>query len=269
MLFLVHGSSISARPSFDLAVPGSGTEYSLMNVFGAWGFDVWTLDHEGYGRSSRTDGNSDIASGVEDLKAAAEVVARATGRPRLHFYGGSSGALRAGAFAMARPERVDRLILEAFTFTGKGSPTLTKRREGLEYFRTHHRRPRDRDMIRSIFTRDKPGTSDPAVAEALADAELPFGDSIPTGTYLDMTANLPVVDPARVQAPVLLVRGEHDGIATEEDLLDFYRRLPNADRQFVVLAGASHAVALGHTRNQLWHVMRAFLEMPARDRHPS
>jgi alpha-beta hydrolase superfamily lysophospholipase len=228
---------------------------------------VWTLDHEGYGRSSRTDGNSDIASGVEDLKAAVEVVARATGRTRLHFYGGSSGALRAGAFAMARPERVDRLILEAFTFTGKGSPTLTKRREGLEYFRTHNRRPRDRDMIRSIFTRDKPGTSDPAVAEALADAELPFGDSIPTGTYLDMTANLPVVDPARVQAPVLLVRGEHDGIATEEDLLDFYRRLPNADRQFVVLAGASHAVALGHTRNQLWHVMRAFLEMPARDTH--
>src|SRR5207253_3094279 len=94
-----------------------------MNVFGAWGFDVWTLDHEGYGRSSRTDGNSDIASGVEDLKAAAEVVARATGRTRLHFYGGSSGALRAGAFAMARPERVDRLILEAFTFTGKGCPT--------------------------------------------------------------------------------------------------------------------------------------------------
>jgi len=269
VLFLVHGSSISARPSFDLAVAGSGTEYSLMNVFGAWGFDVWTLDHEGYGRSARTDGNSDIASGVEDLKAAVEVVARATGRTRLHFYGGSSGALRAGAFAMARPERVDRLILEAFTFTGKGSPTLTKRREGLEYFRTHNRRPRDRDMIRSIFTRDKPGTSDPAVAEALADAELPFGDSIPTGTYLDMTANLPMVDPARVQAPVLLVRGEHDGIATEEDLLDFYRRLPNADRQFVVLAGASHAVALGHTRNQLWHVMRAFLEMPARDTHTS
>jgi pimeloyl-ACP methyl ester carboxylesterase len=84
------------------------------------------------------------------------------------------------------------------------------------------------------------------------------------GTYLDMTANLPLVDPARVQAPVLLVRGEHDGIATEDDLLEFYRRLPNADRQFVVLAGASHAVALGYTRNQLWHVIRAFLEMPGR-----
>lgn len=262
VLFLVHGSSVSARPSFDLAVPGRG-EYSLMNVFARYGFDVWTVDHEGYGRSSRTEGNSDITSGVEDLKVASEVVARETGRGRLHFYGGSSGALRAGAFAMVRPDRVDRLILEAFTWTGKGSPTLTKRGEGLEYFRTHNRRPRGRDMIRSIFTRDKPGTSDPA--EALADAELQFGDTIPTGTCLDMTANLPVVDPARVTSPVLIVRGEHDGIATEEDLLEFYRHLPNPDRQFVVLAGAAHAVALGLTRHQLWHVMHAFLTMPPRE----
>ena len=261
VLFLVHGSSVSAKPSFDLTVPGRG-EYSLMNVFAGYGFDVWTMDHEGYGKSARTAGNSDVASGVEDLKAASEVVVRVTGQPRAHFYGGSSGALRAAGFAMARPERVDRLILEAFTWTGKGSPTLGKRAEQVDYYRTHNRRPRGRDMIRSIFTRDKPGTSDPAVAEALADAELPFGDTIPTGTYLDMTANLPVVDPRRVKAPVLMVRGEHDGIATEDDLLEFFRRLPNPDRQFIVLAGASHAVALGLSRGQLWHVVRAFLTLP-------
>ena len=90
-------------------------------------------------------------------------------------------------------------------------------------------------MIRSIFTRDHPGTSDPRVADALADAELQFGDQVPTGTYLDMCANLPVVDPERVLCPTMLIRGEHDGIASEEDLLDFYARLPNPDRQFVVL----------------------------------
>ena len=38
-------------------------------------------------------------------------------------------------------------------------------------------------MIRSIFTRDKPGTTDPAIAEFLADEELKFGDQVPTGTY--------------------------------------------------------------------------------------
>jgi alpha-beta hydrolase superfamily lysophospholipase len=263
VVFLVHGSSISSRSTFDLAVPGKG-EYSLMNVLASYGFDVWTMDHENYGRSSRTDSNSDIASGVEDLKAATEIVARETGRPNFHFMGESSGALRAGAFAMARPDRVDRLVLMAFTWTGAGSPTLQKRAERVEFYRTHNRRPRDRDMIRSIFTRDRPGTSDPAVGEAMADAELRFGDTIPTGTYLDMTASLPVVHPEKVRSPVLVVRGEHDGIATEEDLLGFFRRLPNSDRQFVVLAGAAHSVAMGINRQQFWHVARSFLTMPPR-----
>jgi pimeloyl-ACP methyl ester carboxylesterase len=263
VLFLVHGSSVSSRPSFDLNVPGRG-DYSLMDTSAGYGFDVWTMDFEGYGRSSRTDSNSNIADGVEDLKAAVEVVARETGEDRFHFYGESSGALRAGAFAMARPERINRLVFAAFTYTGKGSPTLTDRAKQVEYYRTHNRRPRDRNMIRSIFTRDKPGTSDPAVAEVLADAELPLGDSVPTGTYLDMTANLPVVDPLKVDAPVLIVRGEYDGIATEEDLLDFFQKLPVPDRQFAILPGMSHAVALGTNRRQLWHVVRSFLEIPPR-----
>ena len=110
MLFLVHGSSISGLATFDLTVPGAG-EYSMMNVFARAGFDVWTMDHEGYGRSSRASGNSDIKSGVADLVAATGLVAHETGQAKCHFLGKSSGALRAGAFAMVHPERVDRLVL--------------------------------------------------------------------------------------------------------------------------------------------------------------
>jgi alpha-beta hydrolase superfamily lysophospholipase len=261
VLFLVHGSSMSSRPTFDLSVPGHG-EYSVMDTFARYGFDVWTMDHENYGRSARTEGNSDIASGVEDLKAAVDVVVRETGRQRLHFFGESSGGLRAGAFAMARPERVGRLVFSAFTYKGEGSPTLAQRAKQVEEYRAHNRRLRDRDMLRSIFTRDKAGTSDPALAEALADEELKFGEQVPTGTYLDMTAHLPVVDPARVLAPVLLLRGEYDGIATVDDLADFYKRLPNGDRQFVILPGTAHSVVLGLQRQQFWHIMHAFLTMP-------
>ena len=261
VLFLVHGSSISSRSSFDLTVPGRG-EYSVMNTFAAYGFDVWTMDHENYGRSGRSEGNSDIASGVEDLKAGVELVARETGQRKVHLFGESSGGLRAGAYAMARPERVDRLVLGAFTYKGEGSPTLTERAKQLDYYRTHNRRLRDRDMIRSIATRDKPGTSDPAVMEYLAEQELKFGDQVPTGAYLDMTANLPVVDPARVLAPVLLVRGEHDGIATVDDLYEFYKRLPNGDKQFAILPDMAHSVVLALHRQRFWHVLRAFLTMP-------
>jgi pimeloyl-ACP methyl ester carboxylesterase len=261
VLFLVHGSSVSSLPSFDLTVPGAG-EYSLMNVFARWGFDVWTMDFEGYGKSTVTAGNSDIASGVADLKAAMPVVERETGQTHFNFMGESSGAIRAGAFAVAEPDRVERLVLEAFTYTGKGSPTLAKRGEQTEFYRTHNRRPRDEKMILSIFTRDKPGTSDPRVPAAIAKAEMPNGDSVPTGTYLDMTANLPLVDPAKVQCPVLMVRGQYDGISTEEDLLDFFTRLPTPDKQYVVIPGAAHAVGMSLTRADLWHVMLEFLTLP-------
>jgi alpha-beta hydrolase superfamily lysophospholipase len=263
ILFLAHGSSVSARPSFDLTVPGHG-DYSLMDQFAEYGFDVWTMDFEGYGRSGIGPGNSDIASGVEDMKAASEVILRETRQARFHLYGESAGALRVGAFAMAEPERVERVVLVSFTWTGQGSPTLSKRSESVDYYRTHNRRSRDRDMIRSIFTRDKPGTSEPAVAEAMADAELKFGDTAPTGTYLDMTTRLPIVDPLKLLAPVLIARGEYDGIATEEDLLNFFQRLSVPDREFAILPGASHSIALGLNRHQFWHVVRCFLEMPQR-----
>ena len=261
VLFLVHGSSNSARSSFDLTVPGAG-EYSSMNVFAQYGFDVWTMDHEGYGKSSRTDGNSDIASGVEDLKAAVEIVAHETGQTRCHFLGESSGALRAAAFAIAAPDRAGRMVLAAHTYTGKGSPTLAKRAEQVEYYRTHNTRVRDRAMIESIFTRDKAGTTDPEVPKALADAELVYGELVPTGTYLDMTAHLPVVDPTKIASPVAVVRGEFDGIATMEDLWDFYRLLPNGDKQFSVIAAAAHALVTCRNRQAFWHVTQAFLTMP-------
>ena len=269
ILFLVHGSSTSSRSSFDLTVPGH-SEYSMMDKFAGYGFDVWTMDFEGYGRSSASHGNSNVADGVEDLKAAVKVVARETGQQKFHFFGESSGALRAGAYAMVQPNRVDRLVLAAFTYTGKSSPTLADRAKQLDFYRTHNLRPRDRNMIRSIFTRDKPGTTEPAVGEALADTELKFGETVPTGTYLDMTANLPVVDPLKVQAPVLLARGQYDGIATDEDILDFFTKLPSPDRQLAILPGLAHSLVMGKNRLLFWHVTREFLSMPQpQDTEPS
>jgi alpha-beta hydrolase superfamily lysophospholipase len=263
VLFLVHGSSNSARTSFDLTVAGKG-EYSLMNVLARHGYDVWTMDHDGYGRSGSSGNNSDTASSVVDLKAALPVLRRETGQSKFHFYGTSSGAIRAAAFAQAEPNAVDRLVLVAFTYKGTGSPTLRDRAKQVELFRASNRRTRDRAMIRSIFTRDNLASSyDMAVAEAIADEELKFGDQVPTGTYLDMTANLPLVDPAKIFAPVAMIRGDHDGISTMEDLLDFYRQLPNGDRLFVTLPNTAHSPGYANNRHLLWYATHCFLAAPA------
>jgi pimeloyl-ACP methyl ester carboxylesterase len=126
VVFMVHGSSMSARATYDLTVPGAG-DYSIMNALARAGFDVWSVDHENYGRSSRTDGNSDVASGAADLKAAAEMVAKETGQTKFSFVGESSGGLRAGVLAMNHPELINKLVFLAFTYPGAGSPTLARR----------------------------------------------------------------------------------------------------------------------------------------------
>ena len=266
VLFLVHGSSMSGRSTFDLAVPGQAN-YSMMNAFAAYGYDVWTMDFEGYGRSDRTSGNSDIASGVADLAAAMTVVRRETGQARVHLFGESSGGIRATAFAAAHPESVARIGTSAYTYTGKGSPTLGDRAKQVDYYRTHNMRPATLALYRSIFTRDKAGTADPAVGDALYAAEQPFGGQVPTGTYLDMVTKLPIVDPKTIHAPVMIARGEYDGIATQDDLIAFFEALPNNDKQFVVIPGAAHSLVLGYNRERFWYALNAFLAAPPREDH--
>jgi non-heme chloroperoxidase len=253
----VHGSSLAALPTFDLTVPGR-TDYSMMDWFARRGYDAWTLDHEGYGASSLTDSNADIAAGVADLAAALPIILERSGSRTACVYGMSSGSLRAGAFAAAHPDLVERVALDAFVWTGEGSPTLAKRKEGAAQFRARNRRPIDLDFVRSIFTRDAPGTTDDAVADACAQAQLAYGDSVPTGTYLDMTQHLPLVDPTALRVPTLIVRGEHDGIATDDDLLAFFRLLATSEKSFVMLAGLAHCTPLGIERHKMWRTVDAF-----------
>ncbi len=263
ILFLVHGSSFSGPSGFDLHVPGK-TDYSLMEQFADYGFDVWTLDHEGYGRSDSTEGNSPIAEGVRDLKAGLDIVMRETGQSSLAFYGSSSGALRAAAFAEQYPDHVNNLVLDAFVWTGKDAPTLIERAKKMDIWTASNKRAVDKPFFLSIFTRDKPGTCEDGVGEDLADTELLLCNAVPTGTYVDMCVNLPVCDPTKIRCPVLIIRGEHDGIATEQDLLKYFNLLPNGNKQFVIIAGQAHVSHLGVNRARFWHVMRQFIEMPDR-----
>jgi pimeloyl-ACP methyl ester carboxylesterase len=263
-VFFVHGSSMASQPTFDLHVPGRA-DSSVMEWFAERGFDTWTMDNEGYGRSSKhREINCDIDNGADDLAAgSAYVLARSAPGERLLVYGISSGALKAAVFAQKHPERVARLALDAFVWTGKGSPTLAERAKRLPEFRKMLRRPIDRAFVHSIFNRDHPGTAAAETVEAFADAILTLDDSMPTGTYVDMTSRLPLVDPEKLDVPVLVMRGEYDGIASFEDLIDFYTRLPNMDKQFVTMRGISHASFQQKNYRMVYHLLHAFFTQPA------
>src|SRR5690606_36860108 len=105
---------------------------------------------------------------------------------------------------------------------------------------------------------DHPGTADAKVVDCFADAILALDSEMPNGTYIDMCAHLPVVDPARITAPTIVMRGEYDGIASLEDLLDFYQRLPNADKQFAIMPGIAHACFQQKNYMMVYHILHSF-----------
>jgi pimeloyl-ACP methyl ester carboxylesterase len=100
------------------------------------------------------------------------------------------------------------------------------------------------------------------VIEAFADAILALDDSVPTGTYVDMCSKLPVVDPERIAAPTLIMRGQWDGIASIEDLLAFFARLPNPDKQFTVMSGISHASFQQKNYMLVYHILGGWFTQP-------
>jgi pimeloyl-ACP methyl ester carboxylesterase len=261
-ILFVHGSSMASQPTFDLQVPGR-PDSSAMDCFARLGYDTWCVDMEGYGRSDkRRDINAGIANGADDLAAATDYIRRARGVESFLMYGISSGALRAALFAERRPERVRRLALDAFVWTGRGSPTLADRRKRLPEYQSKNRRPIDRAFVRSIFTRDHPGTADDETIAAFADAILALDDSVPTGTYVDMCAHLPLVDPTKIAAPTIVMRGEYDGIASFEDLVEFFTRLPNPDKQFAVMPGIAHASLQQKNYRIPLHILHSFFSQP-------
>jgi pimeloyl-ACP methyl ester carboxylesterase len=234
-----------------------------MDWFAQRGFNTWCVDMEGYGRSDKSrDIYFDIANGADDLEAASDYIMKATGARQFLVYGISSGALRAAMFAERHPERVSRLALDAFVWTGKGSPTLEERAKKLDQWKANKRRPIDRAFMHSIFNRDHPGCAEQSVVEVFADEVLKLDDSVPTGTYLDMCAKLPVVDPAKIKAATIIMRGQWDGIASMEDLLDFFNRLPNPDKSFAVMAGISHASFQQINYHTVYHILHSFFTQP-------
>jgi pimeloyl-ACP methyl ester carboxylesterase len=160
------------------------------------------------------------------------------------------------------PERVARLALDAFVWTGEGSPTLAERKKKLPEFLKVNRRPINRAFLHSVFERDRYECAEKSVIDAFADQVLALDDSVPTGSYIDMCSKLPMVDPDAISVPTIIMRGQFDGIAGVDDLIEFFKRLPNPDKQFAVMPGISHASFQQINTPTVFHILHAFFTQP-------
>jgi pimeloyl-ACP methyl ester carboxylesterase len=234
---LVHGGTWSGRPDFDLQI----RDYSLMDLLAANGYDVWAIDIHGYGHSDKTDRDwSGVQSAAADIDAAVEYITKLRGVNKVDLLGWSAGTQRAGLYAMQHPERVRKLILYAPHW--KGTAEMAARSDFVEGELALH--PQFEEDVVALYAR-----------EALqADPQSP-------NAFVD-NANLPILDPLRITVPTMIIFGEYDYFAKEEDLLPFFSQLKTRDKRFVLLPHGGHALILEKDHRRFQQDVLGFFDRP-------
>ena len=136
VVLFVHGAGTPAEVAFDVPYE----DYSWMAYLAAAGFDVFSMDMTGYGRSTRPHVMNDaaisrrsnrrrsartpcdatyaaqlttIASDWDDIDAVVEYIRALRDVPRVSLVGWSLGGPRAGGYAARNPDKVAKLVLLA------------------------------------------------------------------------------------------------------------------------------------------------------------
>jgi pimeloyl-ACP methyl ester carboxylesterase len=261
VVVLAHGSATAGKESFDLAVPGR-QDYSLMDRFARAGFDVFALDVHGFGRSTHPEGYVTTDGAAEDLDTVVDAIRRDRGVARVHVVAWSWATQYAGLFASAHGDKIDRYV--SYAQMHADSPDIVRRRSDLELYRNRPWIVVPRDGWKARFRSLTPvDVTEPEVMEEFADAAVAIETRTSTGPQLDMVTRLPMVDPARIAVPTLMIHGQYDDVADAAGLLPFFARLPNPDKRYVVIPRAGHMMHLQAGRHAFFDALVDFLEADA------
>ena len=245
----------------------------------ASGFDVWGLDFLGFGASDRYPemaepaGNHPALGKAVDasrqVESAVRWICSHHGVPCMSIIAHSWGTIAAGRFAGVCPELVDRLV-----FFGP----VTWRAPKSEPQAYPAWRPVSLDEQWQRFTADVPASEAPVLSHRHFDAwgslyldsdpesrtRMPAAVKTPSGPWQDIAdawSGKLAYDPALVRAPVAVIRGEWDSLATDEDARWLFEALRGSPlRRDVKIARGTHLMHLEENRYALYREAETFLQ---------
>jgi len=246
---LIHGSTWSGRPDFDLQV----RDYSLMDFLARNGYDVWAIDIHGYGKSDKTDKDwSDTASAALDLGCALDYICGLRKISKVDVLGWSWGTMIAGLYVADHLDRIAKLILYGNVW--KGRPGWKRIPAPQKPYRTNTDAGARSDFIPGQFEQD--------VVDAYAQVALKTDPQSPNGALVDSSTKLPMVSPERIAVPTLIIRPEKDFVSSPEEMLEFFGKLKTADKSYVCLPEGGHAIHLEKGHHRFQQVVLAFFDRP-------
>jgi len=277
VVLFVHGAGTPAEVAFD--VPYG--DYSWMAWLANAGFDVFSIDVTGYGRSTRPGVMHDpcnlsaeqaeqllgaacapsyefelgnVGSDWDDIDAVVDYIRELRGVERVSLVGWSLGGPRAGGYAARNPAKVDRLVLLAPAYLGDGGaepaelprpgPAITKQSRA-DFFNGWNRQV------------GCSGQYEQAVADAIWSEMLasdPVGATWGTGVRRAPRTTawgFGRQDVSGMRTPLLIFQGAHDAQVTPDRARALYEDAGSASRVYVDLGCASH--------NAMWERVHALM----------
>jgi len=278
IVLMVHGATFSSETGFDIDLPGG----SWMDFVARRGFDVYSVDVRGYGRSTRPAAMdqppasnppfADTREAVRDISAAVDFIVKRRGVSRINLVGWSWGTTTMAGYAAENPAKVERLVLYGpLWFLAKPPPYQgayrTGTRDGLRPFNAAGI-PKERiEEISPTEWYDKWWAANLA-ADPVGASRTPPVVRSPNGVMKDIAefwgAGKPTYDPAAIRAPTMLVVGEWDMITPPAMAQEIFKRLTTAKyRRLVVLSEGTHFISNEKNRMHLIREVQHFLEEPA------
>jgi len=271
VVLFVHGAGTPAEVAFDVPYQ----DYSWMAYLAQAGFDAFSVDMTGYGRSTRPAAMNEpcnlapaqqalfiprlipapcpatygqnltsIASDWADVGAAVDYIRALRGVERVSLVAWSLGGPRSGGYTARNPQKVHRLVLLApgYSREGRGEAPAKVPADGV-VFNTQSRAEFDANWDRQVGC---PAQYEKPAADSVWSAMIasdPVGATWGTGVRRAPQTttwgwNQSVV--AKSQTPTLMIAGVHDKQVNPERVRELYADLGARQKVFIDLACSSH-----------------------------
>jgi pimeloyl-ACP methyl ester carboxylesterase len=283
VVLFVHGAGTPGEVAFDVPYQ----DYSWMAFLARAGFDVFSVDMTGYGRSTRPAPMNDpcnlakerqagfvaspcappyphtltsMASDWNDIDAAVNYIRTLRHVDRVSLVAWSRGGPRAGGYAAQHPDKVRRLVVlaPAYDRNAQANAAESTLADGVP-LNTQSRQDFDANWDRQVGCTDQyeRAASNAVWTEMLASD--PIGATWGPGVRRapEMTGTWAPAMAKKLTVPFLMVSGAHDKQVAPDRVRELYADAGSTEKVFVDLACSSH--------NAMWernHVLlfRASLE---------
>jgi pimeloyl-ACP methyl ester carboxylesterase len=266
----VHGAGTPAEVAFDVPYK----DFSWMAYLAQAGFDVFSMDTTGYGRSTRPEAMDDpcnlardrqpafvpvllaapcapsyphamttIASDWNDIGAVVDYVRAMRHVDRVSLVGWSLGGPRAGGYSAQHPEHVQRLVLLAPAYNRMAADNPAAQSPEGPAMNTQSHEEFTANWDRQVGCQDQydPATSD-SVWSKMIESD-PVGATWGSGVRRapqTTTWGWNAAAAGKTRIPTLMVAGAHDKQVPPARVRELYADLGSREKVFVDLACSSH-----------------------------